>query len=312
VKTSRGRSRHVLTIGSLLVLGIVASACGSSTPSAQPGTTTGTSVAPAAAGAGSADPAVKALVPPDLQSKGSLTIAVSAAHPPNAFYDSHNTLVGWEIELGQALAAKMGLKPDFQKAEFSAIIPGLQSKRYDIGLSSISDTKARQRVLNFIDYFTTGTALLIQNSKSNGISSLQDLCGQTVAVETGTSQVGFANNQSAKCTSSSKQPINVKAFPDETEMQLQIRTGRASAGLNALPVAEYIAQHSQGALKVADGQYATAPIGIAVSKDSGELLKALQAALKSVIADGTYSAILAKWKLDQGALSTATINGATE
>jgi len=310
VKTSRGRSRHVLTIGSLLVLGIVASACGSSTPSAQSGTTTGTSIAP---GAGSADPAVKALVPPDLQSKGTVTFAVSAAHPPNAFYDSSNTLVGWEVELGKALAAKMGLKPDFQKVEFAAIIPGLQSGRYDIGLSGISDNKTRQAVVSFVDYFSAGTSLVVQSGNPEHISSIEALCGHTVAIETGTSQVKFAQDESKACVDKGKAPITVGTFPDETQVQLQIRTGRAAAGLNDFPVAAYIAQQSGGKLDaVIGGKDFTAPYGLAVPKDSVKVVQAVQAALKAVIADGTYAKILAKWNLQQGALTTAAVNGAVK
>ncbi len=309
MKTSRGRSRHVLTIGSLLVLGIVSSACGSSTPSAQ----SGTGVAPAAAGAGAADPAVKALAPPELQSKGTVTFAVSAAHPPNAFYDSSNTLVGWEVELGKALAAKMGLKPDFQKVEFAAIIPGLQSGRYDIGLSGISDNKTRQAVATFVDYFSAGTSLVVQSGNPEHIPSIEELCGHTVAIETGTSQVKFAQDESKACVDKGKPPITVATFPDETQVQLQIRTGRATAGLNDFPVAAYIAQQSGGKLEaVIGGKDFTAPYGLAVPKDSTKLVQAVQAALKSVIADGTYAKILAKWNLQQGSLTTSVINGAVK
>ena len=288
--------------GAVLAMGLAASAYGA------PGSGPQTTVAP-----GSADPAVEALVPESFKSKGSLTIAVSATHPPNAFFNDENKLVGWEVELGRALAARMGVKADFQKVQFAQILTGLQSGRYDLGLSGISDTKAREQVVTFVDYFSAGTSLIVPAGNPKHISSISDLCGDTVAIETGTSQVGFSQDQSAKCVAAGKKPIEIKTFPDETQVQLQIRTGRADAGLNDFPVAAYIALQSDGKLEaVRGGEKFSAPYGIAISKDKPQLVKAVQAALKDVIADGTYDKILKEWNLENGALKTAVINGASK
>lgn len=262
---------------------------------------------------GSSNPSVVMLVPGSYKEKGTLTIAVSATHPPNAFFNDQNKLVGWEIELGTALTARMGLKPNFQKVQFAEILTGLQSGRYDVGLSGINDNKTREKVLTFVDYFSAGTSLVVHTGDPKHISSIKDLCGRTVAIETGTIQVGIAHDQSAKCVAEGREAVVVKLFPDETQVQLQIRTGRADAGLNDFPVAAYIAQQSQGQLEaVRGGKEFNAPTGLAVSKNSPELVKVLQAALKDVIADGTYGRILNKWDLDQGALTTAEVNGASE
>lgn len=267
-----------------------------------------TTVAP-----GSADPAVEALVPDNYKAKGSLTVAVSATHPPNAFFNDQNKLVGWEVELGRALAARMGLKSDFQKVQFAQILTGLQSGRYDLGLSGISDNKTRQKVVTFVDYFSAGTSLVVPAGNPKHLTSINDLCGNTVAIETGTSQVGFAKDQSDKCVAGGKKPIEVKTFPDETQVQLQIRTGRADAGLNDFPVAAYIALQSDGKLEaVRGGDQFSAPYGLAIPKDKPQLVKAVQAALKDVIADGTYDKILKEWNLEDGALKSAAINGASK
>lgn len=261
----------------------------------------------------STNPSVMALVPDSYKQKGTLTIAVSATHPPNAFFSDQNKLVGWEIELGSALAARMGLKPDFQKVQFAEILTGLQAGRYDMGLSGINDNKTREKVLTFVNYFSAGTSLVVHSGDPKHISSIKDLCGRTVAIETGTNQVGIAQDQSAKCVAEGKQPMGVKLFPDETQVQLQIRTGRADAGLNDFPVAAYIAQQSQGQLEaVRGGKEFDAPYGLAIPKSSPELVKAVQAALKDVIADGTYGKILKTWNLELGALTTAQVNGASE
>lgn len=299
--------RFGIAAAAVIVVALSANAFAAS-PASHSGSPAQATVSP-----GSAAPAVEALVPDSYKAKGSLTIAVSATHPPNAFFDDQNQLVGWEVELGRALAARMGLKADFQKIQFAQILAGLQSGRYDLGLSGISDNKTREQVVTFVDYFSAGTSLVVKAGNPKHITSISDLCGDTVAIETGTSQVGFVNGQSAKCVAAGKKPIEVKTFPDETQVQLQIRTGRADAGLNDFPVAAYIALQSDGQLvAVRGGPSFTAPYGIAISKGSPGLVKAVQAALKDVIADGTYEKILKKWNLTQGALRTAAINGASD
>ncbi|MGN6549930.1 MAG: ABC transporter substrate-binding protein, partial [Pararhizobium sp.] len=187
----------------------------------------------------------------------------------------------------------------------------LQSGRYDLGLSGISDNKTREKVVTFVDYFSAGTSLVVRAGNPKHLESISDLCGNAVAIETGTSQVGFAKDQSDRCVSDGKKPIDVKTFPDETQVQLQIRTGRADAGLNDFPVAAYIALQSDGKLEaVRGGDEFSAPYGLAIAKDKPQLVKAVQAALKDVIADGTYAKILKEWNLENGALTTAAINGA--
>lgn len=261
---------------------------------------------------GSVAKSVRALVPEAYKKKGSLTIAVSATHPPNAYFNDQNKLIGWEVELGKAIATRMGLKPDFRKVDFSQILTGLQSDRYDIGLSGINDTTVRQEVVTFVDYFNSGgTSLIVKSGNPKNLSSVADLCGDTVAVETGTLQVGLAQDQSKKCVANGKKPIEITQFPNQTQVQLQLRTGRADAGLNDFPVAAYIAKQSNGHIDVISNNKGTTITyyGIAIAKESPNLVKAVQAAVQSVIDDGTYTKILKQWLLLDGAIETAAING---
>jgi polar amino acid transport system substrate-binding protein len=140
---------------------------------------------------------------------------------------------------------------------------------------------------------------------------MADLCGQTVAVQRGTTQEGYAQEQSKKCESDGKQPIKLLSFDRETEAMLQVKSGRAVSGMQDYPVAAYNARTSGGGndFEVVGEQIQAGPLGIAVSKDNTELRDALQKALQAVIDDGTYEKLLKKYDVPLGAVDEATVNG---
>jgi len=116
----------------------------------------------------------------------------------------------------KALASVMGLKSDVKNETFDSIIPGLSAKRYDLGMSSFTDTKAREKVVNFVTYFSAGTSFYTKAQGGPTVNSLADLCGLKVAVEKGTTQQADATAQSKKCTAAGKKPVSVSVFPDCT------------------------------------------------------------------------------------------------
>jgi len=268
----------------------------------------GSSPAPSAAPSG-VDPAAAALLPAAVKSAGVLRAATDGSYPPNEYSEpGSTTLIGFDVDLANALAKKLGVRVTFDNAKFDSILTGITAGRYDWALSSFTDNKKRQQVVDFVDYFTAGTSILVKKGNPEGISKLEDLCGKNVALESGTVQVSIA--EGATCPPGKK--INVTQLPDDAAARLQVTTGRAVADMNDFPVAEYTARTQGGGntFEVVGTQYESAPYGIACAKGTG-LAPAVQKALQSLIADGTYDAILAKYQLQQGALKTATINGGT-
>jgi polar amino acid transport system substrate-binding protein len=213
-------------------------------------------------------------------------------------------------DLGHALGKVMGVKFNFVNASFDTIIPGLASGKYDLGMSSFTDTKARQKVVDFVTYFSAGTSFYVKVQGGPSIASLASLCGHTVAVERGTTQASDATAQNTKCKKSKKAGVTVQVYPDQNAANLAISSGRAQVGMADSPVAAYIAKQSHGQFKVTGKAYGTAPYGIAIPKKSG-LAQPILAALKKLIANGTYASILKKWGIQAGAISNPKINGAT-
>jgi polar amino acid transport system substrate-binding protein len=265
-----------------------------------------------AAGAGGGtgvNPKVAAEVPSKYKGK-TLTVAADATYAPNEFIASNGkTVVGMDPDLAKALAGVMGIKVKVVNATFDSIIPGLQSGKYDLGMSSFTDTKARQKVVDFVTYFSAGTSFYVKAQGGPAISGLASLCGHKVAAEKGTTQQADSTAQSAKCKKAGKAAVTVLVFPDQNGVNLALSSGRADVAMADSPVAAYQVKQSHGTFKVSGKSYGTAPYGIAIPKQSG-LAKPVLDALKVLIANGSYKKILTTWGIQQGAISNPKINGA--
>jgi len=309
------RSYLAVPVAALCVVALAA--CGSSSSSSTSTTTStpsssGTSTSSSSAPAG-ANAAVVKLVPAAIKSKGTITVAADASYAPNEFVGSDgHTVVGMDADLSNALAAVMGLKANIVNATFDTIIPGLSGGKYDMGASSFTDTKAREKVVNFVDYFSAGTSFFTKSSGGTSVTGLADLCGKTVSVESGTTEESDAQGQSKKCTSAGKPKVSVLVFPTQTAANLALSSGRAEISMADSPVAAYQVKQSHGAFKLVGPTYGTAPYGLALPKTSG-MAPAVLAALKVLEKNGTYMSILTKWGIQSGALpaSEMKINGAT-
>jgi polar amino acid transport system substrate-binding protein len=296
-----------------LVSMVAAAACGSSkkTTTSTPSTTSTPAVA--------ANPAVEALVPASIKAKGTLTVASDASYPPDEFFapDGH-TVIGWDPDLSRALGAVMGLKVNVINVTFASILAGLQAGKYDFGASSFSDTKSREKTVDMVDYFNVGESFFTKASSGITLTALDQLCGHSVAVEAGTTEEADAMTQNGKCTKAGKPAVKVLSFPDQSAANLALESGRAQIGFADTQVVDYFVAKSNGGLQkvalrqVAPGiqSFGVAPYGFAVAKQPG-LAKALLAALKVLIKNGTYMSILTKWHATVGATSTPAINGAT-
>jgi polar amino acid transport system substrate-binding protein len=252
------------------------------------------------------------MVPSAIKSKGTLTIASDATYAPNEFIgpDGH-TVIGMDPDLVHALFGLMGIKANIVNATFDTIIPGLASGKYDMGASSFGDTKVREKVVKFVDYYQAGTSFFTKSSGGPSISGLSDLCGKTVSVESGTTEEADAMAQSAKCKAAGKPAVTVLVFPTQSAANLALSSGRAEISMADSPVAEYQVKQSHGAFKLIGTAYGVVPYGFALPKSSG-LDKPLVAGMKMLINDGTYTKILTKWGIQGGAIkaSQVKVNGA--
>jgi polar amino acid transport system substrate-binding protein len=256
------------------------------------------------------DAKVAAEVPAAAKSKGTLTFAADATYPPNEFLAADGkTVQGMDADLAKALAAVMGLKARVSNVTFDAIIPGLAAHKYDVGMSSFTDNKEREKTVDFVTYASIGTAFFVKSSGGPAIKTLGDLCGHKVAVEKGTTQQTDATAQGKKCKSAGKGAVKVLVFPDQSGANLALASGRADVGMADLPVVVYEAKQTKGQFKQSGKPYGPFPYGIAIPKGSG-LVPPIRDALKVLIANGTYKAIFARWGLQSSVITSPKVNAA--
>jgi polar amino acid transport system substrate-binding protein len=281
--------------------------CGSSSK-----TTTSSSTAPTStsAAATAVDPAIAEKVPAKYKTKGTLDVASEAQYAPNEFIapDGH-TVIGMDADLIRSLAAVMGLKVNIINSNFETIIPGLAAGRYDVGVSSFTDTKEREKTVDFVTYFQAGISFYSKTSTNSNVTTIAALCGRTVAVEKGTTEQEEATKQSSTCTKEGKKAVHVLSFPGQNPVNLAIASGRAELGMADSPVVAYQIQQSNGAFHLLCKCYGFAPYGIAIPKNSGLQAPTLEA-LKKLMANGTYTQIVNKWGVQAGAITNPVINGA--
>jgi polar amino acid transport system substrate-binding protein len=258
------------------------------------------------------DPTLAAHVPAQIRSKQVLIIAEDATYAPDEFVASNgNTVIGMDADLGKAIAERMGLRPSIQNVPFDSIIAGLNAGKYSLGMSSFSDTKARQAVIDFVTYAIAGESFYVRAPGGPDIASLADLCGHSVAAEKGTTEAADAVTQSTRCTMAGKRAVSVGIFPDQNYVNAALAARRVQVAFADTPVAAYAVRQSGGRFRLIPGSIANAPYGIAIAKHSG-LQQTVLGAVKTLIADGTYGAILRYWGLQRIGIRNPAINAATQ
>jgi polar amino acid transport system substrate-binding protein len=311
------RLRHrTAAVGALVVAGaLLVAGCGDQTKDKD----TGASSTSGGKSASSAPLASK--LPKDIRDKGVIKVGSDIAYAPVEFKDDKGNTAGIDPDIAAALGDVLGVKFEFENGTFDTLITGLRSKRYDIAMSAMTDTKDRQNGIDadtgkkvgegvdFVDYFNAGVSIYTPKGKTQGIKSWADLCGKKIVVQRGTVSDDLAKAQAKNCPSGKK--LSIEAFDDDQQAQTRLRSGGAAAGSSDFPVAAYAVKTSGGGkdFELVGDQVQAAPYGIAVAKDNTQLRDALKAALDAVIKDGTYTKIIDKWGVQAGAVDQATING---
>ncbi|MGI8331001.1 transporter substrate-binding domain-containing protein [Actinomadura scrupuli] len=321
--TSGQTRRRAVGICAVVLTGALAlSACGSDKKDTGGGTPQGgKSVGDIFTGI-QQDPKLHEMLPAEIKTAGKLTVATDPSYAPNEFYDTDNkTMIGFDLDLGKALGKKLGVDFNFQKAGFDAIIPGLKGGQYQLGMSSFTDNKEREKTVDFVTYFTAGSSLMVKKGNPQGLKPDDlSLCGKKVAVEKGTVQldelsptVDVAKGLGArtkKCKDGGKPAPIAQPYPEQNAANLALSSNRADAVLADSPVIDYAAKQSNGQFEVSGATYDTAPYGIAIAKSLGQTKEAVLGALKALQTDGTYTKVLQKWGIESGALTNPVINGA--
>ncbi|HET7813364.1 MAG TPA: ABC transporter substrate-binding protein [Candidatus Baltobacteraceae bacterium] len=258
---------------------------------------------------------VLALLPGLTAAAAPLRVGSDISYAPLEFYAGHSKQVqGFDYDLAGAIAGQLGTSASFANHDFNDLLKSVNAGRFDLAMSAISDTRARTKQVDFVDYFLAGSGILVQAGNPHRIFNLASLCGMSVDLQRGTSQEAAVKAQSQRCTQVHLKTIDVHSFATDDEALKHFEAGETVAHISDYPVVSHLARTTDGGKRymVAGNQFNVVPYGIAVAKTNPQLRDRVQSALKALIADGTYDRLLRKWGLEQGAMRSAPVNAGTK
>lgn len=255
------------------------------------------------------DPAVEELVPADIAEAGVLTVVTDPTYAPMEFTDDKGEIIGLDPDIAVAVGQKMGLDVTFAKGDFNGIIAGIEAGRYDASWASFSVTPDRQKRVDMTSYINSGTSLLAPKGNPDEIAEITDLCGKTVAAQTGNTAVLSTLPAFQKtCAEEGLDKITELVLPQQDNVNQAVSTGRADALLADSALTAYYSQVQPDAFTQVDSIFVEpALLGAITKKDSG-LAEAIAAAVDSLIADGTYEEIVDAWGLGAAAIDASGVN----
>ncbi|HEX3611615.1 MAG TPA: ABC transporter substrate-binding protein [Sporichthyaceae bacterium] len=255
-----------------------------------------------------ADPKLTAMVPAGLSRSGVMTVGTDSTYAPDEFLaaDGH-TVQGFDIDLLNGVAAKLGLKTSYQSATFDSIIPAVESCKYDFSVSSFTINADREKAVNMISYFSSGMQWA-RKTGSTAIASIDEACGKRVAAQTGTTEADDLAARSKTCTGAKKSAITVDLYQNQSDATAAVVSGKDDAMSADSQVTAYAVQQTGGKLATLGPIYASAPYGFVVKKGEETFAAAVSDAVNAMIADGTYKAILDHWGVSSGGIAKSEVN----
>ena len=249
---------------------------------------------------------LSALVPAKIKSAGKLVVGVNVPYTPNE-YKQNGKIVGFDVDLLDATAKVLGLTTEYREADFTKIVPAVEAGTYDIGMSSFTDNKEREKTVDFVDYFSAGIQWAAASGKTVDPTNA---CGLKVSVQSGTTESDDELPAKSKaCTSAGKKAITIVKYENQDDATNALTLGKVDALSADSPVTLYAIKQSGGKLVKAGVVMEAAPYGWPIAKGS-QLVQAMQKALQSLIDGGVYDQICQKWGLQDGEIKTASVNGA--
>ena len=282
------------------------SGCAEKTESGS-GTGSGSAAVPSAEVTVKKVQAIADSVPGEIRETGKLVVGVNIPYAPNEFKDASGKIVGFDVDLMNAVAETMGLRAEYQEADFAKIIPSIEAGTVNVGMSSFTDTKEREKTVDFVTYFSAGTQWA--QRPGGGIDPM-NACGKKVAVQATTVQeTEELPAKSKACVDAGKPEIQIIKFDGQDAVTNAVVLGQADAMSADSPVTAYAVKQSNGKLEAAGPMFDSAPYGWPVKKGS-PLAQSMLKALEHLIKTDAYKAIATNWGVESGMIDKPVINGA--
>ena len=251
---------------------------------------------------------IAATVPEDIRATGRLVIGVNVPYAPMEFKNSDGQIVGFDVDMMNAVVRTLGLVADYRDTAFEGIIPSVHGGAFNVGMSSVTDTAEREQLVDFVTYFQAGT---LWAQRPGSFLDPDAACGLRVAVAYGVLQeTEEIPRKSDECVAAGMAPIEKVVLTSQDEVTAALSAGEVDAMSADSPVTGFAIKLSRGELEAAGEVFDSAPYGWPVAKGSG-LAESLKRALEHVMATGEYRTIATMWGVEKGMINNPVINGAT-
>jgi polar amino acid transport system substrate-binding protein len=257
---------------------------------------------------------IAAELPAAVRDSGTLVVGNGSAgggQPPLGFTaDDNKTPIGAEIDIAYLVASVLGLKPDIETTSWENLFLGLDSGKYQVGISNIGVSELRKEKYDFASYRLGLHAFEAKKGSGLKVTGPADVAGKTVAVGSGTLQEAILVDWSKQDVAAGRKPVTIKYYQQSADTYLALQSGRIDLYLGPNPNASYhVATRQQTEIvgTVSSSYPVQGLVAIATMKDDG-LVKPLADALNAAIADGSYAKVLAKWGLQAEAVPKSLIN----
>jgi polar amino acid transport system substrate-binding protein len=250
-------------------------------------------------------------VPDRVKTAGKLVIATQPNYAPIAFKDpATNKLTGFDIDLGEAIGAELGLKVEWQETAFAQMLPSLQTGRVDMAMAFMSDTPGRRETADFINYVRSGAQYYTQASRTD-IKGWPDLCGKKIGASRSTTwPADIAAWSKENCEAKGLKPVEVVGTEGSVDARAQLKTGRLDAGVQGNETLPYFQTLEPNTYAMVGAPFTDKLVGIPFAKtaEGAQLRDAIKGALERLQAKGTYDALIAKYGMKDNVLKPITIN----
>jgi polar amino acid transport system substrate-binding protein len=251
-------------------------------------------------------------LPDQIKQAGALRLTVSSTYAPMEYRDpATNELTGLDIDLATEIARRLSLKIVWSETAFAEIIPALQTRRADFVISGISDRLARRETADFVDYLKTGPQFFVLAPSST--EAAIELCGKKVGTTRSTVfPMEIEKWSKANCEAAGKPAVQFVPGENPIDVRNQLKQGRIDAAVQGSETLLHALRREPGKYRVVGAPFSCGYQGIMFRKDDTALRQVVMEVLATMIADGAYQAILAKWDLAANAVTQPMLNAATQ
>ncbi|MFF4253365.1 ABC transporter substrate-binding protein [Streptomyces sp. NPDC001663] len=251
------------------------------------------------------DAASAKLLPSGVKSL-TVAVAVGGTPPGTTYLDDGKTLTGQDVDFANAVAKVLGIRLKTEQAGFEAILPALDSGKYDFGASNFGVTDERRKTIDFVTYINDGQGFATRkDSKLSKVTDLKQLCGLNVATGAGTTFEATLEENKKVCTAAGKKAYKVQTYNESGAIWSSLQQGRSDVVMSTINGLRYAVAHQEGVKFL--NEFHRLDVGFAFKKGTN-LAPAFQSAVNKLIADGTYQKILKKWGTTGSAIEKSQIS----